>query len=102
MNLYFTHTHYFLFYTNILLLQNSSKYPESHPLSQCPLVELQVSFAIQFPLQWLLQPIPNFSFSQPVVKNINILYYKTYNNKFCKKKCTFKLVIQAALLELKE
>lgn len=84
MNLYFTHTHCFLFYTNILLLQNSSKYPESHPLSQCPFVELQVFFNKQFPLQWLLQSIPNVSFSQPVVKNINILYYKTYNNKFCK------------------
>lgn len=84
MNLYFTHTHYFLFYTNILLLQNSSKYPESHPLSQCPLVELQVFSNKQFPLQWLLQSVPNFPFLQPVVKNMNIFYYKTYNKPFSK------------------
>lgn len=75
------HFHIILYYllTYLLLLQNASKYPEAHPLSQCPLVELQLSFAKQFPLQCLLQSIPNFPFSQPVVNNINILYNKTDN-----------------------
>lgn len=67
------HITFYSVLTYLLLLQNASKYPEAHPLSQCPLVGLQVSFAIQFPLQWLLQSIPNFPRSQPVINNINIL-----------------------------
>lgn len=37
--------------THILLLQKASKYPEAHPLSQCPLIELQETLCKQFPLQ---------------------------------------------------
>lgn len=35
----------------LLLLQKKSKYPEAHPLSQCPLVELQGTLLKQFSLQ---------------------------------------------------
>lgn len=58
--------------TYLLLLQNSSTKPVAHPLSQCPSVELQV--CKQFSLHWLLQFLPNFPFSQPVVNNINLTH----------------------------
>lgn len=57
--------------THILLLQKASKYPEAHPSSQCPLIELQETLCKQFPLQWLVQSGPNVPFSQPVVRNYN-------------------------------
>lgn len=55
--------------TYILLLQKGSTYPESHPLSQCPFVELQVALSKQFPLQWWLQSRPNVPFSQSEISN---------------------------------
>lgn len=61
----------------LLLLQNTSKYPEAHPLSQCPLVELQDTLCKQFRLQLYLQSLPYIPFLQPVVINILRLNDKT-------------------------
>lgn len=59
----------FIFYVNMHTFgTKTSRYPEAHPLSQCPLVELQETFFKQFPLQWLIQSVPNIPCSQPVVK----------------------------------
>lgn len=82
ITLYITHASYAIscnLRKYLLLLQKASKYPEAHPLSQCPLVELQGPLSKQCPLQCVLQPIPNISCSQPVVnKSIN---YKITNLK---------------------
>lgn len=53
----------------LLLLQKTSRYPKAHPLSQCPLVELQGRLCKQFPLHCVIQSLPYIPFVQPVVRN---------------------------------
>lgn len=54
-------------------MQKGSPYPEAHPRSQRPVVELQGALCRQCPLHRLLQPLPNVPISQPVI-NYNTLY----------------------------
>lgn len=53
----------------LLLLQKESIYPKAHPLSQCPLAELQGRLCKQFPLHCVIQSLPYIPFLQPV-KNL--------------------------------
>lgn len=77
--------------TYILLLQKAPTYPESHPLSQCPLDELQVTLSKQCPLQLLLHSLPNVPTLHPVVNNKDRLF-KPYEKTLLKYSLSYDLL----------
>lgn len=82
--------------TPLLLLQKGSSYPEAHPLSQCPVVELQGPLCRQCPLHLLLQPLPNVPISQPV-SNYN-KFYITYNKRLLKGNFNYNFALDIFLV----
>lgn len=65
----------------LLLLQKTSRYPKAHPLSQCPLVELQGRLCKQFPLHCVMQSLPYIPFLQPVVRNEKLCHVSVFEKR---------------------